>query len=136
VIYLVYLAGLISLISYALLYKLRVCTYYIIYDNGFHHDRIKPNLLFFNDAINEIRSGVIVDLIRETYFGFIKWLFIWNLISRWRIVMAFNATFNNISVISWRSVIFVEKTEEKRRSAASHLQSLSHNVVYRVHLAK
>jgi hypothetical protein len=136
VIYLVYLAGLISLISYALLYKLRVSTYYIIYDNGFHHDRIKPNLLFFNDAINEIRSGVIVDLIRETYFGFIKWLFIWNLISRWRIVMAFNATFNNISVISWRSVIFVEKTEEKRRSAASHLQSLSHNVVYRVHLAK
>jgi hypothetical protein len=35
----------------------------------------------------------------------------------------FNATFNNISVISWRSVLLVEETggpEENHRSVASH----------------
>ena len=38
-------------------------------------------------------------------------------------VIVFNATFNNISVISWRSVLLVEKTrvpEENHRSVASH----------------
>ena len=47
-------------------------------------------------------------------------------------VMKFNATFNNISVISWRSALLVEDTEvpgTNHRSAASHRQTLSHNVV-------
>jgi hypothetical protein len=38
-------------------------------------------------------------------------------------VMVFNATFNNASVISWRSVLLVEETgvpREYNRSAASH----------------
>jgi hypothetical protein len=38
-------------------------------------------------------------------------------------VMVFNATFNNISVISWPSVLLVEETgvpEENLRPAASH----------------
>ena len=46
--------------------------------------------------------------------------------------MVFNATFNNISVISWRSVLLVEKTRvpgENHRPAASHLHTLSHNAV-------
>jgi hypothetical protein len=46
--------------------------------------------------------------------------------------IAFNATFNNISVISWRSVLLVEETGvpgENHRSVASHWQNLSHNVV-------
>jgi hypothetical protein len=46
--------------------------------------------------------------------------------------MVFNATFNNISVISWRSVLLVEETvgpAENYRPVASHWQSLSHNVV-------
>jgi len=37
--------------------------------------------------------------------------------------MVFNATFNNISVISWRSVLLVQETEvprENHRPAASH----------------
>ena len=45
--------------------------------------------------------------------------------------MAFNATFNNVSVISWRSVLLVEETGvpgEDHRSVASHRQTLSHNV--------
>jgi cell division septal protein FtsQ len=37
--------------------------------------------------------------------------------------MVFNATFNNISVISWRSVLLVKETDvpgENHRLAASH----------------
>jgi len=44
----------------------------------------------------------------------------------------FNTTFNNISVISWRSVLLVRETGEHRenhRSDPSHWQTLSHNVV-------
>jgi hypothetical protein len=46
--------------------------------------------------------------------------------------MVFNVTFNNISVISWRSVLLVEETGvpgENHQPAASHWQTLSHNVV-------
>jgi hypothetical protein len=45
--------------------------------------------------------------------------------------MVFNATFNNISVISWRWVLLVEETGvpgENHRPAASHWQFLSYNV--------
>jgi len=47
--------------------------------------------------------------------------------------MVFNATFNNISVISWRSDLLVEETGgsgENPQPVASHLQTLSHNVVH------
>jgi hypothetical protein len=47
--------------------------------------------------------------------------------------MVFNATINNISVISWRSVLLVEESGgpgENHRSVASHWQALSHNVVH------
>ena len=46
--------------------------------------------------------------------------------------MVFNVTFNNISVISRRSVLFVEDTGvlgENYRPTASHWQTLSHNVI-------
>ena len=50
--------------------------------------------------------------------------------------MVFNATFNNISVILWWSVLLVEETgviwyfePHSNRPVASHLQTLSHNVV-------
>ena len=46
--------------------------------------------------------------------------------------MVFNATFINISAISWRSVLFVEKTGvpgESQQPAAKHSQTVSHNVV-------
>jgi hypothetical protein len=48
----------------------------------------------------------------------------------WFIVL--NTTCNNISVISWSSVLLVEETVvpgEKRRPVARHWQTLSHNVV-------
>ena len=43
--------------------------------------------------------------------------------------MVFNAIFNNITVISWRSVLLVEEIGENHRLVASHWQTLSHNVV-------
>jgi hypothetical protein len=45
--------------------------------------------------------------------------------------MMFNTTFNNISVISWQSVLLVEEIRvpgENHRPAASHWQTLSHYV--------
>jgi hypothetical protein len=45
------------------------------------------------------------------YFGLVGWF------------MVFNATFNNISVISWQSVLLMEETEvpgENHRLAVSH----------------
>ena len=43
----------------------------------------------------------------------------------WFKLMVFNATFNNISFILWRSVL----PGENHRPVASHCQTLSHNVV-------
>jgi hypothetical protein len=50
----------------------------------------------------------------------------------WSITGGFNGTFNNISVISWRSVLLAEETgvaRENHWTVASHWQTLSHNVV-------
>ena len=46
--------------------------------------------------------------------------------------MVFNATFNNISVISWQVVLLVEEPGipgENHQPIASHCPTLSHNVV-------
>jgi hypothetical protein len=43
-------------------------------------------------------------------------------------VMVFNATFNNISAITWQSLLLAEETAvvgENHRPAASHYQTLS-----------
>ena len=43
--------------------------------------------------------------------------------------MGFNATFNNISIILWWSVLLVEETGENHPPAANDRQTLSHKVV-------
>ena len=43
--------------------------------------------------------------------------------------MVVSTTLNNISVISWQSVLWVEETRENHRSVASLGQTLSHNVL-------
>ena len=43
--------------------------------------------------------------------------------------MVFNATFNNISVILWWSVLLMEETGENQWPVASHWQTSSNNVI-------
>ena len=50
-----------------------------------------------------------------------KWCLVW--------LMVFSATFNNISVISWRSALLVEECPEKPPTCRRSLTNLSHNGV-------
>ena len=47
--------------------------------------------------------------------------------------MVFNATLNNASAISWRSVLLVEETGVPQKKTTTYWQTFSHNVVW-VHL--
>jgi hypothetical protein len=50
-------------------------------------------------------------------------------------VLVFNATFNNISDISWRSVLLVEETGVPRENLPQVIDTLYHIMLYWVHLA-
>jgi len=55
---------------------------------------------------------------RKKQICFICWCnFQWYLIDG---VYGVNATFNNISLISWRSVLLIEETGENHRPVAGH----------------
>jgi len=47
--------------------------------------------------------------------------------------MVFNATFNNISVISWQSVLLMEETAESHKSQVT--DKFYHIMLYWAHLA-
>ena len=57
--------------------------------------------------------------------------------NRWLWVMVFNVTFNNISFISWRSVLVVEDIPvypEKSNNLPRVTDTVYHIVLYRVHI--
>jgi hypothetical protein len=70
------------------------------------------------------RNSTFLSFTRSFHVHISAFLFSWFII--------FNATFNNISVISWQSVLLVEETGvpgENHWLVASHWQTLSHNVL-------
>ena len=81
--------------------------------------------------INESYLTVFFYLLSHAFLLVLKLLHELRVRVRVRVMMS-NATFNNISAISWRSVLLVEETEvsgENHRPVTSHWQTLSHNVV-------
>jgi len=50
-------------------------------------------------------------------------------------VMEFNTTFNNISDISWQSVLLVEETRVPGENHQPVTEKLDHIMLYQVHLA-
>ena len=52
-------------------------------------------------------------------------------------LMVFNATFNNISIISWRSLLLMEENGgpgDIHRTIVSHWKTVLHNVVHLAHI--
>ena len=91
---------------------------------------------FGANSTNHLGSIVVTSLMysfvvkTSSWYTTLKWkqfiyiLFLW--------CYGFNATFNNISAITWRSVLLVEENRvsgENYWPAASHWQTLSDNVV-------
>jgi hypothetical protein len=80
-------------------------------------------MYFYNKCLSlhsECLTNQLFTLIKKTlFFSCYK-----------RRVMVFNSTFNNISVLSWQSILFVEETGVPGKNpATSHCQTLSHKVV-------
>ena len=91
---------------------------------------------FFNVNLVSLKKGgpLLVSKINIIYLSFLKSPK-YMVVKKYELglgVMVINATFNNISVISWWSVLLVKETRvhwENHQPAASHWQTLSHNVV-------
>ena len=94
-------------------------------NNTFSHKNIKKNLIIFEIGRFLVASVYLVnDIVHfsSTCLSLLLLLYV-EMIIFGISVMVLNATFNNISVISWRSVLLVEETGApgvNNRPAASH----------------
>ena len=96
--------------------------------NNYSLPRHKQNI--YAPCVDTLANKIeqIINLIlrkKKFLISFMVWL--------WFGFMVFNATFNNISVISWQSILLVEETGvpgENHRPVTSHWQTFSHNVVH------
>jgi hypothetical protein len=90
-------------------------------------------LTVLNLAFNYQLKKFICNLNDVPRYMFPKYKSLLSFINKCLFVL-FNTTFNNISVISWRSVLSWRKPEDpektNHRPLASHWQTLSHNVVH------
>ena len=79
------------------------------------------------------RQMTLLKTIRLVLFGINKFMYLFWTFWFWLgLVILLNVTFNNISVISWPSVLLVEENRvpgENHIPVASHRQTLSHNVL-------
>ena len=83
--------------------------------------------------------SLLLQLVLTSDYYFLLWRKSLGLVSLVGFIV-FNATFNNISAISWRSVLLVEETgvpgkNQRSVTSLSHWQTLSHIMLYRVYLA-
>ena len=88
---------------------------------------MKSNYLSFCENLTKAYMNWLIWLYQPRYSWIIQSLLVYGL-GLW----CFITFFNNISVISWQSVLLVEENgipEENHRPVASHWQTLSHNVV-------
>jgi hypothetical protein len=111
------------------------------YPSGAHHDlstttevpHVEQRLLTLpvHLAFTPVFSGVRVARSLDFCVMFCRFLFVLILlVCLFVCLIVLNATFNNISIISWRLVLLVEETGENHRPVASHWQTCSHNVVH------
>ena len=100
--------------------------------NGFKHKHIQQTLSLSDSIKPAVVPVQWIKQIPNTLDGWAICKIINQLNIIWFVVvMVFNATFNNISVITWQSVLLVEETRvpwENHKPVASHWQTLSYNV--------
>jgi hypothetical protein len=87
--------------------------------NNFSDWTVLPITRICFGKVVQLYSFILQHLNNKEILQVFIWYWVW-----W--FMMFNVTFNNISVISWRSVLLMEQTEVPR---GNHWHTLSHNVV-------
>ena len=92
------------------------------------------NVIFNNISVISWRSVLLMDDTgipeKTTYYKKYNKVFLLCFVYLFVCSVVFNATFNNISVISWQSVEETGEPGENHRHVTSHWQTLSNNVVH------
>jgi hypothetical protein len=95
-----------------------------IVESGVKPHKLKPYFYsWFQDKICQVKLSLYINLFSQIAIT----------VCLFRFLMVFNTTFNNISVISRRSVLLAKETGgpgENHWPVTSHWQTLSHNVVH------